>query len=305
MTNLISLSALDASNPLAFLAALGTLRLAHLAAPQAGVRLGWARAGAAWLPYLHHAPCSAGDLPALLLAAPRPPADAFAALGKNLTVAPETFTAFAASAQQAARTESRSLADYAAAFACERLEDRNGRVQYTDFCFITGSGHQHFLGTAQALDLAVDPGRLAAALFGPWQREKKNSMRWDPADAAEYALQWGDPSADGASAVWGANWLAFHALPCFPVHPNGPRLRTTAIRRAPKTDPEFRWPVWDYPLDLDTAASLLARAELQEKEPNPAVLSALGITAAFRATRVRIGQGANYKVSFRPATALM
>ena len=51
----------------------------------------------------------------------------------------------------------------------------------------------------------------------------------------------------------------------------------------------------------DTVRSLLSIWQLQESAPNRRELESMGITRVFRAQRVRIGQGANFKVSFRPA----
>lgn len=73
---------------------------------------------------------------------------------------------------------------------------------------------------------------LREALFGPWRYENDGlSMRWDPDDAKEYALRWRDPSIGGVSSVWGANRLAFEALPLFPTVPTEAGLRTTGFRR--------------------------------------------------------------------------
>lgn len=301
MKNSIRLSALDGSNPLAFLAALGTLRLLTNSRPASLPRLSWLQDGL-WQPEVTNAPCAAEDLAEFLLSCPRARAAEFvSAVGKNLTVEPVVLRAFNCSAVSDAE-----LAGFAAAFGCEAIEGKRGEIQRTDFCFITGSGHQDFLGTAARLDELVTAERLRAALFGPWAREKGNSFRWDPDDAAEYALQWGDPSRGGASAVWAANWLAFHALPCLPTQPtSSSQLRTTAFRRVRGEDPEFRWPIWAHALSLQAVRALLASSALQGGErPDAVSLAGMGVPCVFGARRIRIGQGANFKVSFRPAVAL-
>jgi len=45
-------------------------------------------------------------------------------------------------------------------------------------------------------------------------------------------------------------------------------------------------------------------SELQADAPEHEVLLAMGVKEVYRAQRVRIGQGANFKVSFRPARTI-
>ena len=310
----IELKALDGSNPLAFLAAVGTLRLLHLWGAEIqgpGVRMRWRR-GATWVPELSGVASDADALCQALLDAPRVPVEAFAELGKNITVDADTFTPFVKAAQAALPGERRP-AEFAAAFGSEVcLKEERDRIANTEFCFITGSGHQHFLGTMRGLLEKVTTRHLKTALFGPWQREKGLSMRWDPKDAAEYALRWSDPGGEGASAVWGANRLAVEALPLFVTQPCSARagrgLRTTGFQGPRRRGgwPQFTWPIWTEWAGLDVVRSLVSLRELQasDDEFTRTGLEERGIGEVFRAQRVRIGQGANFKVSFRPARAI-
>ena len=151
-----------------------------------------------------------------------------------------------------------------AAFGCEICEQEDkDRIEYTDFCFITGSGHQDFLGTIAALEKNVTCNHLYDALFGEWRAEKGLSMRWDPSDAAEYALQWDDPGPKGAWAVWGANRLAAEALPFFPTAPARGGLQTTGFKRRKRQD-EFTWPIWEHCIGLASVRSLMSFAGLQK-----------------------------------------
>ncbi|MGH7040802.1 MAG: type I-G CRISPR-associated protein, Cas3-extension family, partial [Acetobacteraceae bacterium] len=225
----IRFGALDGSNPLAFLAALGALRLLTRGCAASPPRIRWVQDGY-WHPEVSNAPCRADEIPGVLLgSAPVRGVDLTAELGKNLTVTRDVLKQFSEKAQR-----DRTLAGFAAAFGCEAIEGKREQVQRTDFCFITGSGHQDFLGTAAKLDELVTEAHLKTTLFGPWVRDevKGASFRWDPDDAAEYALQFKDPSKVGSSSVVGANWLAFQALPCFSTQPcSATQLRTTGFRR--------------------------------------------------------------------------
>lgn len=304
MSGEILLHALDGSNPLAFLAALGTLRLLHLSKSDVGIRMSWERSGGFWRPKLVGLDADEDGLCELLIKAPSAPVEKFEQIGKNLTVPREKFRNFVNDAYMSASRQNRRAADFSAAFGCEVCEDKEkGRIEYTDFCFITGSGHQDFLGTISALSKSVTARHLHNALFGNWRVEKGLSMRWDPSDAAEYALRWDDPGPRGAWAVWGANRLAAEALPYFSALPVKGGLQTTGFNMRNRQN-EFTWPIWTQPAGFDTVRSLLSFPELREGAPDRETLRGMGIEEVYRAQRARIGQGANFKVSFRSARAV-
>jgi hypothetical protein len=294
-------TALDGSNPLAFLAALGAARLANLTWPERGIRLGWAREGA-WRPELVGIDLDpAGFCQALMERAPWVPVNSyFAPLGNNLTVPRATFNEVAKSSV----TNSLAAA-FTVSFGSEIFEDKE-RISYTDLSFITGSGHQHFLGTARQLAESTTAEHLYEGLFGPWKNQDKGlSFRWDPEDAKEYALRWRNPSVGGVTTSWGANRLAFESLPLFPTQP-GATLQTTGFRHARNQPHEFTWPIWAAPVSIDTIGSLLGLKQLvaSSADFDRSELEKMGIHEVFRSQRVRIGQGANFKVSFRPARSI-
>jgi hypothetical protein len=296
---------IDGANPLGFLAAVGGFRLCALLWPEQRIRLRWVRDGG-WRPELSGAATEDESefCRTLHEHAPWAPLEAFAALGNNLTVPQPLFESVVRIVAAGATKTNRHALDFAAAFGSEVLKDEDrGRIQYTDLCFITGSGHQDFLGTALALSESAVPEHLEEALFGPWQYRKGLSMRWDPGDAREYALRWQNPGPEGVTAVWGANRLAFEALPMFPTVPTGSRLRTTGFRTRNRAH-EFTWPIWTQLAGLDTIRSLVGLRQLEEESPDREELQAIGIEEVFRVQRVRIGQGANFKVSFRPSRAV-
>jgi hypothetical protein len=302
MTKLV-FRGLEGANPLAFLAALGTVRLCD--SLWSDVRLRWVRDGG-WRPEMAGLSVKGEQEFCRMLHEQLnwAPLCAFGPLGKNLTVPPQLFREVVESVNDATAPQDRRAADFAAAFGSEALQDKNGRIQITALCFITGSGHQDFLGTANGLAASCGPDHLREALFGPWGYANDGlSLRWDPDDAKEYALRWRNPSIGGVSCVWGANRLAFEALPLFPTAPEGGWLRTTGFQRRSRTE-EFTWPIWPQFAGMDTIRSLLTLPQIQEDVPERGSLRAMGIDDVFRVQRVRIGQGANFKVSFRPARAV-
>jgi hypothetical protein len=316
----IVLRALDGSNPLAFLAAVGTLRVLTMRLGH-GVRMRWRRDGA-WRPELVGVEGPEERLSELVHGAVSVPVERLIrGLGKeDITVEPDTFRQFVRHLERELTRDDVLEADFAAAFGSEIcVQPRDDkRIQYTDLCFMTGSGHQHFLGTMEALKKSAQVSHVQDALFGEWRREQGNSMRWDPQDAAEYALRWGDPSLDGASAVWGANLLAAEALPVFGSFAvKGCRLATTGFRTGEEWQ-EFSWPIWTEWAGLDVVRSLVGMRQLQLKSAETKQLDdertgktldrvelrEMGIAEVYRSARVRIGKGANFKVSFRPAAAV-
>jgi hypothetical protein len=302
------LRAIDGSNPLGFLAALGTLRLLSLDTG-ANIKMGWERLNGFWRPRLRGIHPFEDELCEKLATCHwwAPAKEFVTSLGENITIPKGKFQPFVERAGQAASLHDRRAADFAAAFGCEVCEEEdNDRIERTDFCFITGSGHQNFLGTIAALQKNVTCRHLREALFEGWRPEKGFSMRWDPSDAAEYALQWNDPGPRGAWAVRGANRLAAEALPLFPTAPVKGGLQTTGFKSRKRQD-EFTWPIWRDCIGFASVRSLVALAEIQKSPESQngglrrEALHAMGIEEVYRAQRVRIGQGANFKVSFRQA----
>jgi len=291
------LRGIDGSNPLGFLAAVGTLRMLP------GARLGWILDEGMWRPRLTtQDPDSEENLCARVAERARLEPPEISVLGKNLTVSAPVFLEYADRCAQRLYAGDQRAADYASAFGSEVCVDqKKDRIEYTSWSFITGSGHQDFVTTVSRLCESVTAKHIQETLFGQWMYQDKSlSFRWDPADAAEYALSASNPSKDGARTVWGANRLAFEALPLLPVQPTLGGLRTTGFQENHYPE-EFTWPIWYSPLAVDTVRSLLSLKQLQEEYPPRPSLCAMGIGEIFRSPRVRIGQGANFKVSFRPA----
>jgi hypothetical protein len=299
----VILRGIDGSNPLAYLAALGVLRL--LDSATTGVKLRWVLDGV-WRPELSGLKDQdEQSLCEVLASAQGVPTEAFSGLGKNITVGPKIFGKFAAEAGRSASAGDRRAADFAASFGSEAcIEEKKDRIQYTSLCFITGSGHQDFLETMKKLAEQAGAEHLRRTLFEKWEYSDEGlSMRWDPAEAREYALRWKDPGPEGALTVWGANRLAIEALPLFPAQPAREGLLTTGFRKV-KNAEEFTWPIWTQCAGYDAVGSLLGLKELQEESPDRRVMAEIGVEEVYRAQRIRIGAGPNFKVSFRPARSV-
>ncbi len=202
----------------------------------------------------------------------------------------------------------RETLDLIAAFGSDGcLEERSEAIEATPFCFIKGGGHQYFLDTVRQLIQKVSAERVERVLFDPWTYEDETlSMRWDPVEDRRYALMDRDPTASDnkARTVWMANLLAYRSLVLFPSAPRRGGLRVagwTVLDR----EPTFSWPIWDFPASADTIRSLVQLRELTAPNPDSAILEARGLAAVFRARRIRVGSGANYKLNFSPARGVV
>lgn len=221
------------------------------------------------------------------------------ALGKHIDCTDDEYREFAASFIQ--RHTGRGAVDLLAAFASDACLEGSGRVTATPFCFITGSGHQYFLDTVRQLMGVVCAQRVRTTLFEPWTySDEKLSMRWDPIEDRRYALMDRDPTASDnkSRTVWMANLLAYRALSLFSTVPGSRGLETVGWSGSGEL---FSWPIWNHPIAPDVIRSLMLQPEVSIEKLDRRTQKARGILAVFRAKRVRVGSGANYKINFSPS----
>lgn len=247
-------------------------------------------------------------LASLRQAVPRPEL----ALGKRIDCTRSEYRDLALTLVDELHWQDRESIDLLAAFAsdgCLHGSDSKRKKEIlaqTPFCFITGSGHQYFLDTARQLMEHVTPERVAATFFDPWTYDDEGlSMRWDPSEDRRYALMDRDPTASDNKprTAWMANLLAYRALALFPSAPTRGGLMTTGWSNDGQ-ESALTWPLWGYPIDPDTIRSLLLLPELHSPAPDRPALRARGIEATFRARRIKVGAGANFKINFTPAREL-
>jgi CRISPR-associated endonuclease/helicase Cas3 len=272
---MIGLSALDGANPLAFLAALGTLRILTRSLPDHDLRLKWEQRSGAWRPILSSdkpldeamiadAVCERGFevsrafsdklLAASEAAGPRNKKGEPAWRDKLLFPVAE-FREFC----RAASESPSERAEFAAAWAGETALSGEGDrevARRTRFDFT--AGQQAFVAMLRELREACTATELRRSLFLGWLYSASTvSMRWDTQDEKrQYALQAVDPtngSKNPPTADAGANFLAVAALPLFPLVPN----RKAEQPGFDRDGRRWTWPIWTRPLGLDTIRSLL------------------------------------------------
>lgn len=222
------------------------------------------------------------------------------ALGKRIDCTSDEYRQCTEDMLKDSNFAQRAPLDLLTAFASDGCVESSGRVSATPFCFVTGSGSQYFLDTVRRLMEQVTAERIRSVLFEPWTyTDQKLSLRWDPKEAARYALMDVNPSGLGAYTVWMANLLAYQALMLLPSAPGRRGLETTGWQ-----DTKFSWPIWQYPADPDTIRSCMLLSDLGAHVPDRSILRDRGIAAIFRSRRIKVGSERNFKINFEPARGI-
>ena len=283
------LKGLDGSNPLAFLAALGTLRAVE--EMPMGVRLSWRDEGV-WRPVLHG---FKGDLDCLarLLDEDRSGFSDEPALDlsygdevRDLKPPPEEFRRYLEALVANATLAGRRSVDLAAAFATDVAVDNAGKTKPTALHFT--AGQQLFLAMVRELQEKVTADDLLEAVAGPWTYSRSLPvLAWDNTTNRDYALRARDPSGDKKTGIPGADWLALRGLSFIRVFPKGRRILTTGCSGGWK-DGSFCWPLWTTPIGCDVITSLVG---LDVARMGVAERRARGIGAVFECSIRRSDQG--------------
>jgi hypothetical protein len=184
--------------------------------------------------------------------------------------------------------------DLLCALVAEGALDGSGKAKPTHLHFT--AGQQQFLEMVRLLAANVDLERLREAVCGPWGYDSPlPSLSWDARGERVYAVRGINPSREKRLGVPGSDWLAFRGLVFYPVTRTASgSLRTTAC------DPEwkrsaFRWPIWPVPCTRNVVGSLVADETLVSQSRRtrlrPEDLAARGIFSVLEAPIRRTDQG--------------
>lgn len=276
------LRGLDGSNPLAFLAALGTLRVLTTGWPEREVRMGWKECGSAWRPYLLISPPATREEVVEILDEKVAQFDAM--FPKPLLVQTEelspknkkgepkwrdklrfpyqVFVTVFRTLVVATDSRDRCLLDFGAAWGADAVKeevDKQTVVTRTQFDFT--AGQQALIGMIRDLRTTSSQDDLDRCLFVTWLYPSgATSLRWDPMDEKrQYALQAIDPQDGNNNPIRsepGANLLAVEGLPFFPLVPTVGGVSQTGFDRSSDSR-SWTWPIWCYPVSIDVVRSLL------------------------------------------------
>lgn len=299
-----TLTALDGSNPLGFLAALGVLAVEERMLPSERPRLSWTT-GVIARPVLHGL-ATAEHLvdavmqdrqhwfeSAVLDFPPEAPA-------RDVKLDATGLRAWLKACAGARFSDGGRALSLVAALVAEGSYTGDGKAKPTDLHFT--AGQQQFLEMARRLRDELTADHVEEALTGPWRYESQlPSFKWDVADDRTYALSAVNPASEQKLTVPGAEWLALMGLTFLPVARGRGRTRTTGCSGSWKQG-AFSWPLWEDPLTADEVRTLLSLGDLIKEEPSTD-LAARGVVRVLRSMITRSDQG-GYG-SFRPPRVVL
>lgn len=292
--NEVALPALEGTNPLGFLAALGALDALACANPGATLR---------WTDELvpHAAVGGVSDLDMLLDVIDRDrerwPDSALLNFPKDSPLAdakPDEKLLREWFEVMAEQHDDRADSDLLCALVAEGALDGNKKAKPTHLHFT--AGQQKFLEMVRSLAADVDRERLREAICGPWRYDSPlPSLSWDARGERVYAVRAINPSKEKRLGVPGSDWLAFRGLVFYPVTRTVTgSLRTTACDPGWKRS-AFRWPLWSVPCTRNVIGSLVADGTLVSQSRRtrlrPDDLAARGILSVLEAPVRRTDQG--------------
>ncbi len=291
----ILLNGLDGSNPLGFLAAVGTAVVLHDTFPE--ICLGWKLTGEGWRPLIEGCGEDKEDfLKELLAALQNAPMTVFD-IDDQLPFDASKFSNALQKEQHHSSIKKRRDADFLSGFGIDLHPDEKNYFQDSSFRMVRrGDSAGHGLPFyVKEIRKKTDLDCIRRTVFHSWDYQDKDySLRWDPIEDQRYALRWKDPSKsgldDGPGTMLAANSLAVEALRIFPSVLVGNKVQTTGFQRIGRREVYFVWPVWTPMVRMDTLRSLLALSDLG-KDPLPlSSLAKRGIEEVYRSQRIQQNQ---------------
>ncbi len=296
----IALTALHATNPLGFLAALGAFRSIAMVEP--GATLRWDVDDIIPSPVLSLPDDWSGENVISSLETQRLrwldskllnfPLTAPASDVKEIDLA--AWARFISAIDQGASNPRLFEEELLTALVAEGAVDgkRNNKPTHLHFT----AGQQQFLDIVREVGGACDEDRFREALFGPWRFDSPaKTLRWDPRGERIYAVRGFNPSGtkDPTRTVPGAEWLAFLGLSFLPVVNRYGHLLTTACNRDWKRS-AFRWPIWIDALTLSEITQIMLLDVLSERrrsKVSPSDLRDVGVHTVYESPIRRTDQG--------------
>lgn len=297
----LPLPGLEGTNPLAFLAALGVLRVltnvTHGNRPpwvQSEPRLSWGSPTHPASAVLHLDSFVASTevleyLSAQLMqdVTQHPCCDAM-----SFMMAAEKYDRAKLMVLAGAR-DRQNQAEWATALFCESALGATSQLMVVRRDYVQGN--------FESVMKRTKPEHLRRSLFEIWDYADaldNQSLHWEPSEDRRHAYQWhqasGDPTRKKSGGMLGANRLALEAWPLFMSFPAGEdRVSTRGFSGNRANDTRWSWPLWSRPMNLDAVRTLLGLPELQEASVNYDALKSLGIYQVNRCRRILVGKTPN------------
>lgn len=293
-TSGLLLNGFDGSNPLGFLAAVGTAVVVRDVFPE--VRLGWKITGGGWRPSLTGCGEDEEEFSKKLFdALQNAPMNVFD-IDDRMPFDASKLSNALRDVQCRASISDRRDADFLSGFGTELYpSEKSGDFQDSSFRMVR-SGDSQKQGLpfyAKAIRKETNLDCIQRAVFRPWDyRDRGYSLRWDPIEDRRYALRWGDPSKSKPGTMLATNSLAVEALQWFPTLLVGKQARTTGFQRLGRRGREtyFVWPIWTPMVGMETVRSLVALDDLYKESLPYSSLVKRGIKDVYRSQRFQQNQ---------------
>lgn len=313
----LPLPGLDGSNPLAFMAALGVLRVLSPDAPSDtdAPRIRWSARAGSWVPELLPAP----DKP--VWSVPELLSELDQRLLKDLNRHPARIWQTVLEGDHGERC---GLAEdggpetlaWLGGLGIATVDTLGLNPEEHDTQLRTARRDYHLISLGPIIE-QTGPRHLERTLFNLWDYADPMatlSLHIDPADDRRHAYQWrkpaGDPSRKNRGGMLGANRLAIEAFPLLTTVPTADGSSTAGFRGHRATDTYWRWPVWQVPVTAAVLPSLMQLADLQPARGDPSDrignaaaerLRERGIATVYESQRILVGKTPN----LTPARAVM
>lgn len=179
--------------------------------------------------------------------------------------------------------------DLTTALVAEGSLDNQGVAKPSDFYFT--AGQQKLLAVARQILDGVSREDLLSGLKGPWNyKSKLPSLGWDVVDDRIYALRATDPSDGPKLTNPGPEALAILGLSLHPVFGSKDRTLTQGCSGSWKTG-SYSWPLWRKPASPQVVKSLLAHGYNPAASDRDRWFRSWGIFRVLRSPVRRSDQG--------------
>ncbi len=250
----ITLTGIDARNPLGYFAALGCLAVLEKMSPETNPKLSWGKEPLP-RPVLHGDFTDREQIIAAVLEDrnfwQKLPVLNFADDVKFSADEQREFLM----ACRAVNDDGRS-AQLASALISEGSFAKTKGGKPTDLHFT--AGNQKFLSLARKLQVNISYDDIHEALFGPWEYKKEEhpTFLWDVTDDRVYAYSFSDPSGTKKTTIPGADWLALLGLSTYPVYGKADQAVPPGASGSWKFG-KFQWGIWSIPLNSSAVRALI------------------------------------------------
>lgn len=190
--------------------------------------------------------------------------------------------------------EDRPRLEWVSALICDSVPEAASQLQTVR--------RDYLLGNLRSVMQRTNEAALHRCLFETWDYADaldNQSLHWEPTEDRRHAYQWhqpnGDPTRKRRGGMLGANRLALEAWPLFPSFPDREpgRVRTRGFLGTRAANTFWIWPLWGSRLTPDGVASILSLEELQSDVPDVSALRDLGVTGVYRSQRILVGKTPN------------